>query len=64
MVTTAFTLLCSAQIVHFLNHWLLLSRRLYAEHRESRLRGHLDWHGEQHRPGTSASAYRVFSSDI
>ncbi len=43
MVHIAIILLCTAQILHYARHWLVLSRRQYAEYMDRRLKSHLDW---------------------
>ncbi len=63
MLHVALMLLCLAQLVHFSQHWLALSAVQLKEHREERLRSHLDWsrtsgslgHGST-RPGSAMSS--------
>ncbi|WP_095590625.1 hypothetical protein [Actibacterium ureilyticum] len=42
----AFLLLCLAQLVHFSNHWYLLSLRLSENAKMARMRRAVDWNTE------------------
>lgn len=43
MLHTALFLLFVAQILHFTRHWIALSRDLYADYSDRRLKAHLNW---------------------
>ena len=63
MLHVALMFLCLAQLIRFSQHWLALSTVQLKEHREARLRSHLDWsrtsgsrgHGST-RPGSAMSS--------
>ena len=52
MLQFALFLICFAQLIHLSRYWLTLSRALYAEHSDRKLKDHLDWsarHGRRRR---------------
>ena len=43
MLHVALVFLCVAQLIHFCHHWFVLSTVQLKEHRDQKLRAHLDW---------------------
>lgn len=44
MLHVALMLLCLAMLIHFSQHWFVLSTVQLKDYRAERLRSHLDWH--------------------
>ena len=43
MFQIALILLCTAQIIHFSRYWFALSKELYGDYNDRRLKNHLSW---------------------
>ena len=49
LLTMSLLFLCTAQILHLSRYWAGLTRDLYTEMQDTRLRRHIDWNRPQHR---------------
>ena len=57
MLYIALVFLCTAQIIQFSRHWLVVSADTYSAHQDNRLRNHLDWSRPRRSPRIAAARF-------